>query len=65
MVLPFVIRSDECTIIAPFAIYGGYGAFILLSTFIELLCFMKVKNELKEDGKSQISCSSFFIAKWL
>ena len=64
MVLPFVIRSDECTNIAPFAIYGGYGAFIILSTFIEIFCFTKLKNELKEEGKSNLSCSSYLTVKW-
>ena len=47
MVLPFLIRSNDCTIVPPFAVYGGYGGFLILSAIIEIYCFMKIKGQLK------------------
>ena len=64
MVVPFFIRSDECTSIAPLPVYGGYGLFMILSSLLEIICFFKLKAELKEDERSNLSCSSYLFVKW-
>jgi hypothetical protein len=65
MVLPFVIRSNECTSIPPIAVFGGYGGFLFFSSMIEIFILMKLKGELKSHGSNSVHCSSYIIVKYL